>query len=220
MTNDLTLTSNSLISNGYYTKAWGGIDQFTEKTIYEICAVFDQNGYKMTDIEILFCNKNFPDLSSKYRPNIEETSCFADWFTQPLKKKGAVLNHSWLFQRKGFAGDAYKEVAKVARRHPILHKVLRIRPKWGLDFSIDWVDREGNVFEILHWEWDSFSFTDTIRMKDDAQKIILNTDWEDVGKHLLNRKEEWHSLPFKQQSDYKCAFVGLESERFNEVIWE
>ena len=144
--NDLILTDNMFISNGHYTKPWNGLDQLSEKTIYEMCGVFDQNGYKMTDIEVLYCNKNYPDLCSKYRPHFDETSCFADWFTQPFKKKGAVLNHSWLFQRKGFAGDAYKEVAKLARKHPILHKVLKIKPKWGLDFSIDWVDREGNVF--------------------------------------------------------------------------
>ena len=106
------------------------------------------------------------------------------------------------------------------RDSPILHKVLRIRPKWGLDFSIDWVDRDGNVFEIVHWEWDSFSFIEILHKKEDVQKLILKTDWEDVGKQLLRKKSEWHSLPFKQQSDYKCAFVGLDSERFNDVIWE
>ena len=125
-----------------------------------------------------------------------------------------------MFQRKGFADEAYKEVAKLARRHPILHKVLRIRPKWGLDFSIDWVDRDGNVFEIVHWEWDSFSFSEILHKKEDVQKLIFKTDWEDVGKSLLRKKGEWHSLPFKQQSDYKCAYVGLDSERFNDVIWE
>ena len=166
--NDLKLTDNSFISNGYYTQAWKDLDQLSEKTIYEMCAVFDQNGYKMTDIEVLYCNKNFPDLCSKYRPHFDETSCFADWFTQPFKKKGAVLNHSWLFQRKGFGDEAHKEVAKLARRHPILHKVLRIRPKWGLDFSIDWVDRDGNVFEIVHWEWDSFSFNEILHKKEDV----------------------------------------------------
>ena len=107
-----------------------------------------------------------------------------------------------------------------ARKHPILHKVLKIKPKWGLDFSIDWVDREGNVFEIVHWEWDSFSFLEVLDRKNHAQDIILKTDWEDVGKKLLSKKSEWHSLPFQAQSDYKCHYVGLESERFNDVIWE
>ena len=125
-----------------------------------------------------------------------------------------------MFQRKGFAGDAYKEVAKLARKHPILHKVLKIKPKWGLDFSIDWVDRDGNVFEIVHWEWDSFSFIEVLDRKNHAQEIILKTDWEDVGKKLLSKKSEWYSLPFQAQSDYKCHYVGLESERFNDVIWE
>ena len=52
------------------------------------------------------------------------------------------------------------------------------------------------------------------------KKIILKTDWEDVGKKLLDTKSKWHSLNFKAQSDFKCNNVGLVSERFNDVIWE
>ena len=40
------------------------------------------------------------------------------------------------------------------------------------------------------------------------------------NKKLLSKKSEWYSLPFQAQSDYKCHYVGLESERFNDVIWE
>ena len=51
--NDLILTDNMFISNGYYTQPWKDLDQLSEKTIYEMCAVFDQNGNKMTDSEVL-----------------------------------------------------------------------------------------------------------------------------------------------------------------------
>ena len=217
--NDLILTPNTFEMNGYYTQGVGMFNHFTEKTFYNMCAIFDQNGYKMTEIEKVYCEINFPKNVKEYR-NKDELSWHTPWMTQEFKREGAILNHCWLFERKGFADEAYRELAELCRKYPILYKVLKIRPKWGLDFSIDWVDRDGNVFEIVHWEWDSFSFAEVIEKKQEAEKIILKTDWEDVGKKLLDTKSEWHSLNFKAQSDYKCNNVGLVSERFNDVIWE
>lgn len=218
--NDLSVSKNIFTPKGYYTKPWKGLENFQSETINSMCAIFDQNGYKLTDIEQLFCNDNFPGLASKYRLNYDEVSCFYDWIRQPPKRQRAVLNHSWLFQRKGFKLDAEKQLKKLAQKNPILFKVLRIRPKWGLDFSIDWFDRQGNVFEVVHWEWDSFNFLEIEEERKKAEKVILDIDWDNVGQKLLNKKSEWWDLPFKQQSDYKCAYVGLKSERFNDVIWE
>jgi hypothetical protein len=32
-----------------------------------------------------------------------------------------------------------------------------MRPKWGMDISVDYADDQGNVFELLHWEYDGFN---------------------------------------------------------------
>ena len=45
-----------------------------------------------------------------------------------------------------------------AKKNNLIYKLIAIRPKWGLDFSIDYVDNEGNAFEIFHWEFDGFDF--------------------------------------------------------------
>jgi hypothetical protein len=50
--------------------------------------------------------------------------------------------------------------------------------------------------------------------------MFLNQDWEAAAKELLRRKQEWHDLDFFTQSDYKCAFFGLPSERFKMVAWQ
>jgi hypothetical protein len=60
---------------------------------------FDQNGYDLTEMEQLY-----------YVVNADEASCvrgnrFAlkrDWFKQvPTPSSGAILNHCYLFERKG-----------------------------------------------------------------------------------------------------------------------
>lgn len=218
--NDLVRTDNNFVMQGCYTESISAINHLSKNTIYEMCSLFDQNGYKMTQVEQMYCSVNFPTKASVYRENTDEISWHTPWMTQEFKEEGAILNHCFLFERKGFAGDAYKELAELAKKYPILYKVLRIRPKWGLDFSMDWVDRDGNVFELVHWEWDTFEFNEIIRKKQHAEKIIRKIDFDKQAKKLIETKSEWHLMPFKQQSDYKCESVGLSSERFNDVIWE
>ena len=218
--NDLVRTDNNFVMQGCYTESISAINHLSKNTIYEMCSLFDQNGYKMTKVEQMYCSVNFPTKASVYRENTDEISWHTPWMTQEFKEEGAILNHCFLFERKGFAGDAYKELAELAKMYPILYKVLRIRPKWGLDFSIDYVDRDGNVFEIVHWEWDTFEFNEIVRKKNDAEKIISKIDFDEQAKILLDNKDKWWGLSFKEQSDYKCESVGLSSERFNDVIWE
>jgi len=56
-------------------------------------------------------------------------------------------------------------------------------------------------------------------MKDRIENLALTTDWEDAAKRLLQRKGEWSSLSFFEQSDWKCRFYGIDSEKFKVIIW-
>ena len=94
-----------------------------------------------------------------------------------------------------------------------------MRPKWGLDFSMDYVDRTGNAFELLHWEWDSFDYEEICTIKTQVEPILKNIDWADAANALLARKNEWFDLDFFAQSDWKCKYFGIIRERFKMVIW-
>ena len=45
-------------------------------------------------------------------------------------------------------------------------------------------------------------------------------DFDEQAKKLLETKEQWWGMSFKEQSYYKCDKVGMGSARFNDVIWE
>ncbi len=94
-----------------------------------------------------------------------------------------------------------------------------MRPKWGLDFSMDYVDREGNAFEVLHWEWDSFDYEEIEAVRKEIEPILLGISWQDAAQDLLKYKSQWHHLDFFDQSDWKCDFFGGPKERFKMVIW-
>jgi len=156
----ITLTGNQFDSNGYW-------DQPIAKILYQPTIddldLFDQNGYDLTPLEQHFAygNKVKP---KKHRDHLRALK--EDWFTQLPTIEGAHLNHSLLFERKGYTGAALEELKFWARTLPLVNKVIALRPKWGLDFSMDYVDREGRAFEVLHWEWDSFDYEEICAVKD------------------------------------------------------
>ena len=95
-----------------------------------------------------------------------------------------------------------------------------MRPKWGLDFSMDYADYDGNVFEILHWEYDGFDYDEIQAAKLTAQDKFCMIDWDHAGQQVLAHKDQWHHLDFFAQSDWKCNFFGIQRERFKMVIWQ
>ena len=137
-----------------------------------------------------------------------------------LLNSGAILNHSLLFERKAYSGEALEQLKRWADKLPIFHKVIAMRPKWGLDFSIDYVDQDGNAFEVLHWEYDGFDFDEVNEVKLKIEPILASIDYDDAAQELLNLKDQWHSLDFFGQSDWKCKFFGIPRERFKMVVWE
>jgi hypothetical protein len=210
----LVLTKNTLDPNGYWDKP-------VEKILYQPTQsdldLFDQNGYDLTQLEKHYAYSNHAKPKT-HRDHIHALK--RDWFTQAHKTEGAILNHSLLFERKAYAGKALTELEHWARELPLIHKVLALRPKWGLDFSMDYVDRQGNAFEVLHWEYDSFNYEEICAVKESIEPVLLAIDWDDAAASILKHKEQWHHLDFFAQSAWKCEFFNIPKERFKMVAWQ
>jgi hypothetical protein len=209
----LTISSNQFDPNGYWDKP---VEKLMFNPTHEDVALFDQNGYDLTDLEkhYAYSNWNKPKKHREHRVALKQT-----WFQQEYKIEGAVLNHSLLFERKGYTGAALNELNYWAKELPLINKVIALRPKWGLDFSMDYVDRAGNAFEVLHWEWDSFDYQEIEAVRKEIEPILLGIDWNKSAQDLLKYKSQWHHLDFFAQSDWKCNFFGIPKEQFKMVIW-
>jgi len=179
-------------------------------------ALFDQNGYDLTDLEQHYAKAN---QTRAHAHREHHHALKAPWFTQPDRVEGAVLNHSLLFERKGYTGEALQQLERWAKSNPLIYKIIRIRPKWGLDFSVDYADRDGNVFEVLHWEYDGFEYDEVQSRKQQLEAKFAAIDWDDAAASILKQKDQWHHLDFFAQSDWKCNYFGIVKERFKMVIW-
>ena len=211
---ELWLSNNAFDSNGYWSKP---IAKLVFVPTSEDLELFDQNGYDLTELEKHFASSNVAGTDSH---RLHRTALKKPWFCQSTKIEGAILNHSLLFERKGYTGKALEELNHWAKSLPIIYKLINLRPKWGLDFSMDYVDRAGNSFEVLHWEWDSFNCEQVEEVKSKVEPIILNIDWDDAGKQILDKKDQWHHLDFFAQSDWKCNYFGIPKEQFKMVAWQ
>ena len=193
------------------------------KTIFacppkEAVELFDQNGYDLTRLEQMYAVAN-GRYTTKHRDR-EHITLRNTWFEDRRPQDGAHINHAVMFERKGFEGEALAQLKSWANHEPHFHKLVAMKPKWGLDFSIDYCDREGNVFELLHWEYDGFEHDEIAEKKTAMEQFLKQQDWQDRAKTMLERKSEWHHLGFFEQSEWKTRFFGIEKERFKMVLWK
>jgi hypothetical protein len=209
----LTLTNNRLNSNGFWSCP---MDKIVFVPLVEDLALFDQNGYDLTVLEQHFALSN---ATKTHKHRSHRTALKQPWFTQEHKVEGAVLNHSLLFERKAYSGAALEQLQYWAKDLPLIHKIIAMRPKWGLDFSMDYTDREGNAFELLHWEYDGFDYDEISAVKAMIEPKILAINWEQAAKDLIKYKDKWHHLDFFAQSEWKCNYFEIPKERFKMVIW-
>ncbi len=209
----VVITDNRFDPNGYWDKP---VAKLVFMPTPEDLLLFDQNGYDLTELEKHFASSNCagPDSHRCHRTALKKP-----WFTQDYKIEGPVLNHSLLFERKGYQGPALLQLKSWAQKLPLVYKVIALKPKWGLDFSMDWVDREGNAFEVLHWEWDSFDYIEIEAVRKIIEPVLAAIDWQDAGQQILAKKDQWHHLDFFAQSRWKCRYFGIPEERFKMVAW-
>jgi hypothetical protein len=210
----VVITDSKFDANGYWTNP---VEKIVFLPTAEDVALFDQNGFDLTDLEKHYAYSNWtkPKRHREHRVALKQP-----WFVQDYTLEGSVLNHSFLFERKGYTGAALEELQYWARTLPLIHKVIALRPKWGLDFSMDYVDRQGNALEVLHWEWDSFNYDEIESVRKTIEPILLAIDWQDAGRQILAQKDQWHSLDFFAQSEWKCSYFGIPKEQFKMVAWQ
>ena len=177
--------------------------------------LFDQNGYRLTKLESHYAGANdHPPVKHGHEICLRQ-----EWFIGEKVLTGPHLNHAFLFERKGYAGEALKQLENYAKQSNLVHKLINYRGKWGVDFSIDYVDSIGNSMEIIHFEYDSYSLSEMQDTKGKVEEIVSVVDWNWAAELILEKKSEWIDLEFFEQSKWKTDFFNLPGERFKMNAW-
>ena len=213
MANQIQLTLESFDSTAYWNNPIQDVNIFSTE---HCVSLFDQNGYHLTPVEQLYAEQNGYPLNIRRH----ETVLRKPWLTLDNTYTGAHINHSDLFERKGYAGEALYQLKHYAQHNNLLWKIIKMKPKWGIDISIDYVDEEGNVFEVFHYEWDSFEYEPVLERKLAIENFVLTQDWNKHALEVLKRKNEWFELDFFGQSKWRTDFYNIPPEKFKHIIWD
>ena len=208
----MKIVENKLRKEAYFLDATEEIETLKDPNCVDL---FDQNGYHLTKAEQAYLVRNGYDPIERRH----EDCLRHDWILWD-KRDGAHINHCDLFERKGFGDQALDQLYAIAEsNNPMLYKLIKMKPKWGIDISIDYVSKD-HVFEVFHYEWDAFEYDAVIEKKLEIEKFVLNLDWDKVALELIELKDQWYHLDFFEQSKWKTDFFGLSPEKFKNVIWD
>jgi len=176
--------------------------------------LFDQNGYHLTKAEQSFLNYNGYDKVERRHEDCLRHS----WFTA-TEETNVHINHSDLFERKGFRSNALEQIEVFAVKNPKLYKLYYMKPKWGIDISIDYCDKD-KAYELFHYEYDSFTYEEVQQKKLEIEELVLRLDWNEVAVDFWELRRYWGPLDFFSQSKWRTDYFGIEPERFKNVIWD
>ena len=211
----LHVTNNKFNPTPYYDQS---IKSMFATPPRESVELFDQNGYDLTRLEQMYAVANGYNLTT--HRNKDHITHRQDWFIDKNHADGPHINHAYMFERKGFQGDALEQLKAWGTNNSHMHKLIAMKPKWGLDFSIDYCDIDGNVFEVLHWEFDGFEYDEIANKKIVMDDFLLKQDWDHAASQILKHKNDWHHLGFFEQSEWKTKYFGIDKERFKMVLWK
>ena len=177
--------------------------------------LFDQSGYDLCPLEQEYAKKNMGEADFvRYRRSIAKP-----WF-ETHTSSGPHINHSYLFERKGYHGYALEQLGHWAEGNHLIHKMTQLKPKWGIDISLDYVDDSRyNTMELFHYEWDSHNLEEVEKRKVFIENLLETVDWNNFAKEKIAKKDEWAHLDFVGQSEWTTKYLGLPKERFKLVPW-
>lgn len=178
---------------------------------------FDQSGYDLCRLE-----QEYALVNIKQHDYMRYHACIKkEWFVNnDYVSTGVHINHADLYERKGYHGYALEQLSHWAPGNNLLWKMIKMRPKWGIDISLDFVDQNGNVMELFHFEWDDHHVWTVQEMKYHIEEIVHDTDWDRFAQLKLDRKHEWKDLDFVGQSAWTTKILGLPKERFKLIPWK
>lgn len=168
---------------------------------------FDKDGFELTPLEQHYYNAS--GYQNKIGSGCLYNTCWQEpWFTLE-DSNDFIIDHSMVLHRCDFTGDAAIQLYEHNKKLPQLNYLINCKKKWGLDFSLDYVDVDSNkIYEIIHIEQDSNNYEQFLELKDKFENFVLFTDWNKAAKVLLKQKEKWLNLNGMAQNDWKAKFFG------------
>lgn len=172
---------------------------------------FDRIGYELTYIESLYHKiNNISNLVLVPGSTTDASANIQDWVKQVINTPNVYLDHCHVVTRFAYQGEARKQIEQYSKKYPRLRKLLQIKPKYGYDFCVDYID-ENRVFEICHIEHDFSSWETFKRNFDFTENFILGSDWVKHSEYLNKTYSYWYTSDEYAQAQFKAKYYGFDT---------
>lgn len=162
---------------------------------------YDKDGFELNRAEIGFYRVMDYQLN-----NSLNHCCFQqDWMT--ISQPSLYLDHCLILHRCRYDGMAQEQLSNLRRKIPAASLIMNTTAKWGFDFALDGIDSDFNMYEVLHIEWDSTSYTEFCEKLNQMQQQLQQIDWQDAAAQVLAKKDQWSELKGFEQNHWKANFL-------------
>lgn len=183
-------------------------DYFTNQYI----AYFDNDGFELSYLEQEYYREHNVPLTSILNHQSNQFS----WIE--CDDSNFKIDHCTLSQRWSFEGEAKQQLQSNLHKFPQLIKFINLKPKWGLDFALEYYDND-RFLEVLHFEMDYNNYEEAVEAKQWFENKIIQTDWLLFTSMLLSTEDDWGILKGMEQNNWKARLWGLDKAELTLKTW-
>lgn len=178
------------------------------KPIFDIVAdefqYYDKDGFELNLAEQKYYHLMGYPIDT---PILNHTCWQEPWFALEESNKGLILDHCIILHRCSYEDAASYQLEKIKNNVPSADFLLKTKQKWGFDFALDAVDDQGNIFEVLHIEVDSYDYDQFIKKMINFDYIVRHTNWYDASQKISARRKDWEGLNGFEQNNWKANYL-------------
>lgn len=199
---DVTLKSNPTCSNPIYS------------IIQDNFRYYDKDGFELNLAE----QEYYKMMNYPIHHQILNHTCWQEpWFELERKNSTLVLDHCMILHRCNYTDAAAWQLSKITKEIPEAELLLKTKQKWGFDFALDAVSPDGEVYEVLHIEYDHTDYDHFCKHMISFDFTVRHTDWFDAAKKILDNKDKWQNLKGFDQNNWKANFlIGWKKAEYTE----
>lgn len=162
---------------------------------------YDKDGFELNKAE-----QKYYSASGHILHDCLNHICWQDQWLE-LNHPELTLDHCLILTRASYSGKALEQLEKHRPKNPSASYLIHTKQKWGFDLALDALDCHGNVFEVIHIEYDNRNFEEFFNRLASLEKIIYNIDWLSAARKIEKAKDKWIGLKGFEQNHWKANYI-------------
>ena len=175
---------------------------------------YDKDGFELNLAE----QKYYSAMNYPINHPILNHRCWQEpWFSLQDEHPNLHLDHSMFLCRASYQGAAREQLRELQSTVPLAGYLLKTKQKWGFDIALDDQEPDGDMFEVIHIEYDSYDydeFRDTM-MYIEYRFFIM--DWQLAAQKIWSLRDKWQHLKGFEQNHWKANYlIGWDKAEYTE----